>query len=125
MARAKKRRTTSRKVAKRAAPKKKAPVKKQGPRNFLNAALYDVRRELNKLKTERLELNTKLESTKRAMARARVEEARLRDDLSKVVAREGIIGTRTTNIRNKIEKVKNRLIQVTKIRDELGGEEEA
>ena len=125
MARAKKRRTTSRKVAKRAAPEKKAPMKKDKPRNFLNAALYDVRRELNRLKTDRAELNTKLESTKRAMARARIEEARLRDDLSKVIAREGLIGSRTTNIRNKLEQVKNRLVQVTKIKDELGGEEEA
>ena len=125
MARAKKRRTTSRKVAKRAAPEKKAPMKKDKPRNFLNAALYDVRRELNRLKTDRAELNTKLESTKRAMARARIEEARLRDDLSKVIAREGLIGSRTTNIRNKLEQVKNRLVQVTKIKDELGGEGEA
>lgn len=115
-------RMTSRKPAKRASSARRTKQEKltfTKGQDYIMEAITNVKKELMKLDDQRDNLNRKVRSVESAMNRARLEETRLRDELSKIVAREGLIGSRAKKLKAKLIDVKNRIVKVSDIKETL------
>ena len=92
---------------------------KPATKNFLNEAISDVKKELNKLSVTRKTLTSKLASSTKLLLSTKATEDRLRDRLSLLIAREGKIREAQSNIRGALAKLKSRTTRVKKIKDDL------
>jgi len=92
---------------------------KPATKNFLNEAISDVKKELNKLSVTRKTLTSKLASSTKLLLSTKATEDRLRDRLSLLIAREGKIREAQSNIKGALTKLKGRTSRVKKIKDDL------
>ena len=92
---------------------------KPASKNFLNEAISDVKKELNKLSANRKKLTSKLTASTKALLATKATEDRLRDKLSLLIAREGKIREAQSGIRGALTKLKSRTSRVKKIKEDL------
>ncbi len=102
------------KSRKRVASRK--PSKNQ---NYLMAAMSDIGKELRRLTSGKKKLRVKLESSRRELLKLKAREDRTRDRLTKLIAKEGPIHEGQRNLKRSITEVKNRILKVKKIREEI------
>ena len=92
------------------------PVKNQ---NYLMAAMADIGKELRRLTSGKKKLRTRLDTSRRELLKLKAREDRARDRLTKLIAKEGPIHEGQRNLKRSITEVKNRILKVKKIREEI------
>lgn len=113
----KKKRATKRRVVKR-----KKTVKRRKPREnkaLLTEALRDLSKEINVLKKDRSKLNRQIDTIDRSMVGAQEKEAKLRDTISRLVAKESSLNKRKGSTQSKILRLKEKLAKVSKIKQDI------
>ena len=101
-------------------PRKKATRRKLAKnQNYLMAAMSDIGKELRRLTSGKKKLRVRLESSRRELLKLKAREDRARDRLTKLIAKEGPIHEGQRNLKRSITEVKNRILKVKKIREEI------
>ena len=101
--------------------KKKKRVSKKGDEQYLSEALKDLSRELSELKKQKSSFETELRKEKVGLSLTQSQEQKLRDKISRLVAKEAKINEKRLSINETITKLKDKMKHVEKIKDELKG----
>ncbi len=107
--------------AKRVSKARKRATRRKSSKNqnYLTAAMSDIGKELRRLTLGKKRLRSRLESSRRELLRLKVREDRVRDRLTKLIAKEGPIHENQRNLKRSITELKNRILKVKKIREEI------
>ena len=87
--------------------------------NYLMAAMSDIGKELRRLTSGKKKLRARLDSSRREILKLKAREDRARDRLTKLIAREGPIHEGQRNLKRSLTEIKNRILKVKKIREEI------
>lgn len=98
---------------------KKKRKKKVSSHEILSEALGDVSKELSKLKKDKLSLSGRLEKLESEIVGAQNSETRLRDKISKLVAKESDLNKSKGVSQAKLLKIKEKISKIKKIQEEL------
>jgi len=116
---ASRRRLTSSKPKPRAKPRAKRASRKKKQTNYLTAAIYDIGKELRRLTSGKTKLQGRLNKSRRSLLRLKVREDKMRDKLTKLISKEGPIQEHQRLLKQSITNLKNRILKVKKIREEI------
>jgi len=107
--------------AKRVSKTRKRVIRRKSAKNqnYLVAAMSDIGKELRRLTLGKKRLRSRLESSRRELLRLKAREDRARDRLTKLIAKEGPIHENQRNLKRSITELKNRILKVKKIREEI------
>ena len=103
----------------RAKPRAKRASRKKKQTNYLTAAMYDIGKELRRLTSGKTKLQGRLNKSRRSLLRLKVREDKMRDKLTKLIAKEGPIQEHQRLLKQAITNLKNRILKVKKIREEI------
>ena len=78
-----------------------------------------IGKELRRLTSGKKKLRAKLDSSRRELLKLKAREDRARDRLTKLIAKEGPIHEGQRNLKRSITEIKNRILKVKKIREEI------
>jgi len=109
-------------VNKKRGVKKRRITKRRKPKEnkvLLTEALRDLTKEINVLKRDRSKLNRQISNIDKSMVGAQEKEAKLRDTISRLVARESNLNKRKSSTQSKILKLKEKLAKVSKIKQDI------
>jgi|SRR3989344_2784391 len=98
--------------------------KRKGSSNekmLLKEALDDISKELNKLKREKDILVNKIGSIESQIIESQDRENKLRNQISLLVAEEGQLNKKKSDLQGKMAKIKDKLTKVMRIKDDLRG----
>ena len=87
--------------------------------NYLMAAMSDIGKELRRLTSGKKKLRARLDSSRREILKLKAREDRARDRLTKLIAREGPSHEGQRNLKRSLTEIKNRILKVKKIREEI------
>ncbi len=85
----------------------------------LGEALTDISRELSKLKRDKESLSKKMDASDQEIINVQNYEARLRDRISKLVAKESQLNKSKGASQEKLLKIKEKISKIKKIQEEL------
>lgn len=101
----------------------KLTEKKKGPKkNYefaLTEALADVKQELDNLRKKKNTLDSRLNGIGTDITSTQSQEAKLREQISSLVGKEGLLNRKKNKLNQKLEGLKGKIAKVTKIKDEL------
>ena len=101
-------------------PRKRVSRRKSSKdQNYLMAAMSDIGKELRRLTSGKKNLRSRLDGTRRELLNLKAREDRARDRLTKLIAKEGPIHENQRNLKRSITELKNRILKVKKIREEI------
>jgi|TARA_Y100000034_G_scaffold18613_1_gene20684 chromosome segregation ATPase len=103
----------------RAKPKTKRTTKRRKKDNYLNAAMSDIGKELRRLTSGKTKLQSRLNKSRRNLLNLKAKEDRLRDKLTKLIAKEGPIHEHQRLLKQSLTTIKNKILKVKKIREEI------
>ncbi len=98
---------------------KKKNKKKVSSHSVLNEALGDVSKELSKLKKNKISLSTKLGKLESDIVNAQNSETKLRDRISKLIAKESELNKSKGISQAKLLRTKEKIAKIKKIQEEL------
>ena len=107
--------------AKRVSKVRKRTTRRKSAKNqnYLMAAMSDIGKELRRLTSGKRKLRARLDSSRRELLKLKAREDRARDRLTKLIAKEGPIHEGQRNLKRSITEIKNRILKVKKIREEI------
>jgi len=85
----------------------------------LTEALTDVKKELENLRKKRDTLDSRLKGVGSDITSTQSQEAKMREQISALVGKEGLLNRKKNKLKGKLEGLKGKIAKVTKIKDEL------
>ena len=103
----------------KAKPKKRRVTKRKKNENYLIAAMSDIGKELRRLTSGKTTLQGRLNRSKKDLLGLKAKEDKLRDRLTKLIAKEGPIHEHQRLLKQSLTNIKNKILKVKKIREEI------
>ena len=99
--------------------KRKSIKRAQKKHDTLREALNDIELKLKELKKQRILLESTLEKTSADMTSTQSQELKLRNKLSVLIERESKLNQKKSDASGKLDKLKEKLNQISKIEEEI------
>jgi chromosome segregation ATPase len=112
------RKTTS-KPRTKAKPKKRRVTKRKKNENYLTAAMSDIGKEIRRLTSGKAKLRGRINKSRRDLLGLKSKEDKIRDRLTKLIAKEGPIHEHQRLLKQSLTNIKNKILKVKKIREEI------
>jgi chromosome segregation ATPase len=93
--------------------------KKKKEEEMISGALADIESELANLKTQKKSMETRIKHVTDDISVTQSEEARLREEISGLVGKEGILDRKRNKLKDRLEELNGKISKVGKVKDEL------
>ena len=93
--------------------------KKKKEEVIISDALADIEKELDNLKVQKKSMETRIRNVTTDITVTQSEEGRLREEISGLVGKEGILDRKKNKLKDKLADLKTKLGKVSKVKDEL------
>ncbi|MBI2139981.1 hypothetical protein HYU14_03585 [Candidatus Woesearchaeota archaeon] len=95
------------------------PNKSSKEEVVIKEALSDIDQELENLKLQKKGLETRIKHVNDDVVVLQSEESRLREEISALVGKEGILDRKRNKVKEKLEELNAKISKVSKIKQEL------
>jgi len=92
---------------------------------ILKDAILDLEKELKNLKQQKKTITTKISNTTGNITDAQISEEKLRNEIAKLVAKEGLLEKKRNRLKEKLDETSGKISKVKSIKDQLTDVEES